>query len=156
MTRYLFALLLSAAVVSSALAADPQHGGGGGGQGPAGPQGPQGPQGLPGLPGAQGEQGPQGIPGLGLQGPQGQQGYNGLNGRDGFNGALAAALSMPVWLESHENFAISGGFGFDQYSPAFGVTGVMRLDHHWSAFAGAAVDTTYGTWAGKVGGRVGW
>ena len=78
----------------------------------------------------------------------------GLDARNG--AALAAAMSMPVWLERHENFAVSGGVGFDQYTPAFGVTVVGRINQNWSAFGGAAVDTQYGTWAGKVGGRVGW
>lgn len=93
----------------------------------------------------------------GVAGMQGPQGVPGLNGNNGFqSGALAAAMSMPVWLERQENFAVAGGFGFDQYTPAFGVTVVGRINQHWSAFGGAAVDTQYGTWAGKVGGRVGW
>ena len=120
-----------------AFAGEPSHNGPPGPPGKTGPQGPAGPQGPMGLPGMDGQQGIPGMPGVaGAQGPQGVPGLDARNGA-----ALAAAMSMPVWLERQENFAVSGGFGFDQYTPAFG---------------GAAVDTQYGTWAGKVGGRVGW
>jgi hypothetical protein len=63
---------------------------------------------------------------------------------------------MPVWLENHEKFAISGGIGFaDSGDAAFGVTGVMRLDKNTAAFGGVAVGED-GKAAGKVGVRVGW
>jgi hypothetical protein len=69
--------------------------------------------------------------------------------------ALAAALSVPVWLETGENFAISGGMGFSDGEGAFGATGLMRFDKNVSGFAGGAlVDDD--TWAGKAGVRVGW
>jgi hypothetical protein len=69
--------------------------------------------------------------------------------------ALAAALSNPIWLETGENFAISGGVGFSDGSGAFGATGLMRFDRNVSGFAGGAlVDDD--TWAGKAGVRVGW
>ena len=49
---------------------------------------------------------------------------------------------MPVWLENHENYAISGGLGFDQFGMAFGATGLMRLNQHMSVFVGGAIATS--------------
>ena len=71
--------------------------------------------------------------------------------------ALAAALSNPIWLETGEHFALSGGLGFADGATAIGATGLMRFDKHWSGFAGGAVSTDdTSNWAGKAGVRVGW
>jgi hypothetical protein len=144
-----------------------------------GPQGIPGPQGLPGLPGLPGPQGPigprgytgpqglTGLPGLdgapgqiGPAGPAGLPGAPGLNGRDGrdaYGGAsLAAALAIPAWLETRENFSLSGGLGFDPNRISFGATGIMRLSGSVAGFGGFAVEPQSGAWAGKVGARVGW
>jgi hypothetical protein len=61
-----------------------------------------------------------------------------------------------VWLETHENFAISGGLGFANDDVAFGVTGVMRLGRNVSGYGGLAMIPSGNIWAGKVGARVGW
>ena len=69
--------------------------------------------------------------------------------------AIGAALSLPVWLEKQENFAISGGVGFsDDGTTALGMTGIMCLEKNVSGFAGIATDGE--NWAGKAGVRVGW
>jgi hypothetical protein len=69
--------------------------------------------------------------------------------------AIGAALSLPVWLEKHENFAISGGVGYSHGgASAFGFNGAMRFDKNVSGFAGIASDGN--TWAGKAGMRIGW
>jgi hypothetical protein len=138
-------------------------------QGPAGATGatgPQGPQGVAGATGATGPQGPAGA--MGATGPQGPQGVAGATGATGAQGpagkdfdqgkanALAAALSLPIWLENQEKYAISGGIGFsDDGDAAFGISGVMRLDKNTAAFGGVAVGED-GRWAGKAGVRVGW
>lgn len=71
--------------------------------------------------------------------------------------ALNAALSLPGWLEKGENFSITGGVGFsDGGETAVGATGIVRIDGGTSAFAGGAVSTEGGAWAGKAGVRVGW
>jgi hypothetical protein len=93
----------------------------------------------------------------GDKGDKGEKGDNGKNAEIDSSLALSAALSLPVWLEAHENVAISGGFGFsDGGEVAFGATGVVRLDRGVSGFAGGAVSTDGGYWAGKAGVRVGW
>jgi hypothetical protein len=100
----------------------------------------------------------------GIQGVAGSPGAQGQAGPPGFgsSAALASALAMPVWLESRENFAISGGLGFDQFGMGFGATGVMRLNQNLSVFLGGAIVPSTQTfsgrseWGGKVGGRVGW
>jgi hypothetical protein len=121
-------------------------------RGPIGPAGPQGLTGLPGLDGAPGQIGPVGPAGL-----PGAPGIQGLQGRDGYGSAsLAAALSIPAWLETRENFSLSGGFGFDPNRVSFGATGIMRLSGSVAGFAGFAIEPQSGQWAGKVGARVGW
>jgi len=152
-------------------------------QGPAGPAGPTGATGAPGAPGAAGVPGAAGTPGapgaagVGLPGPPGQPGQAGAPGAPGATGpmgpqgpagvvdafrlgeiaALNSALSMPVWLERGERFAIGGGVGFAQGgASALGLTGVMRLTPNTAGFAGIAVTPDSGMWAGKVGGRIGW
>ncbi len=71
--------------------------------------------------------------------------------------ALNAALSLPAWLETNENFSLTGGVGFsDGGETSLGVTGIARIEGSVSGFAGAAVSTDGGTWAGKAGVRVGW
>ncbi|MEQ1652210.1 MAG: hypothetical protein ABL897_06970 [Hyphomicrobium sp.] len=135
--------------------------------GPPGPAGPPGPQGNPGAQGPQGPAGPQGA--AGIQGPSGPQGAQGPVGPAGANGAagqdfdadetlaLNAAISLPSWLENHESYSLSGGLGFSEGGEtAVGVTGIMRLQGSTAGFAGGAVSTEGGTWAGKVGVRVGW
>lgn len=70
--------------------------------------------------------------------------------------AVASALSMPVWLEHGENFALSGGLGFSDDAAALGVTGVLRIGKGLSGFAGGAVSTEHtDVWAGKIGIRAG-
>jgi hypothetical protein len=113
--------------------------------------GQPGPPGPPGADGAQGEPGEQGPPGP--PGPAGRDGAAGIDAGD--IEALSAAMSMPAWLETDENYSISGGVGFSEGgSTAFGATGVVRIDKNISGFVGFAV-TDQGTWAGKVGARVG-
>lgn len=147
--------------------------------GPAGPQGPAGPAGPQGAQGPQGEQGIQGVQGevgpAGPAGPQGEQGVAGVDGKDGKDGkdgingtngrdfdmgnalAISAALSVPVWLGDSEKVRISGGLGFsDGGDTAIGVTGIVRLDKNLAGFAGAALDTNGGNFAGKVGVSYGW
>jgi hypothetical protein len=71
--------------------------------------------------------------------------------------ALSAALSNPVWLESGERFAVSGGLGFADGASAFGATGLVRIEKGISAYGGGAVSTEDSdVWAGKAGLRVGW
>jgi hypothetical protein len=70
--------------------------------------------------------------------------------------ALNAALSLPAWLETNENQSLTGGVGFSAGGAALGVTGIRRLDGSISGFAGAAVSTEGGNWAGKAGLRIGW
>lgn len=141
---------------------------------PAGPQGPQGEKGDTGDQGPQGEQGvagPQGDKGdtgaTGEAGTQGLAGIDGKNGKDGINGrdgrdfdsadtlALSAALSPPVWLGDNERVRISTGVGFTEGAAAVGATGVVRIDGALAGFAGAAVSTETGAWAGKAGISVG-
>jgi hypothetical protein len=169
---------LAALLASGAAMADnPQCGQGNqppcaGAQGPPGPAGPAGPKGDPGEPGAPG------APGESIVGPAGKDGIDGKDGRDGVDGkdgaagvagkdgtnfnasealALSAALSMPAWLETHENFRVSGGLGFSEGGEtAVGATGVVRLDKNLAGFGGAAVNTNGGNWAGKAGLSVGW
>ena len=144
--------------------------------GPAGPQGPQGPQGEKGdigVQGPQGDVGPQGVAGdqgpkgdkgdtgatgaQGIAGKNGTNGVNGLNGRDGRNFdsddtlALSAALSPPVWLGDKETVRVSVGTGFNEGAAAVGAAGVVRIDGALAGFAGAAVSTETGAWAGKAG-----
>lgn len=71
--------------------------------------------------------------------------------------AISAALSTPVWLETGERFAVSGGLGFSgDGDTAFGGTALMRIDGGLSAFAGGAVSTNHSDlWSGKVGVRAG-
>jgi hypothetical protein len=124
--------------------------------GPQGIPGPQGPRGLPGLNGLDGINGLNGVDGApGAPGERGPRGYPGLNAYDNGIGALAAGLSIPAWLETRENYSVSGGFGFDPNHVSFGATGIMRLSGSVAGFAGVAV-TDNGLWAGKVGARVGW
>jgi hypothetical protein len=89
----------------------------------------------------------------------GKDGKNGLNGSDADISkamAVSAALSVPVWLESGERFAVSGGLGFTEDETAVGATGIVRLDKNWSAFAGGAMSTEDSkAWAGRAGARVG-
>jgi hypothetical protein len=151
-------------------------------QGAQGPKGDTGAQGQPGVTGATGAAGAVGAKGdkgdtgaqgpQGVQGPQGPQGVPGLNGidaatalalaqrafeiRQAQSNALASALSIPIWLEPLENYSISGGVGFNGTTTAFGMTGLMRLNNHISAFAGGAVLSDGSQWSGKVGARVGW
>ena len=124
---------------------------------------PQNCEANPDQPFCSGQPGPPGPPGAdGAQGEPGEQGPPGPAGRDGAAGiepgdleALSAAMSMPAWLETDENYSISGGVGFSEGgSTAFGATGVVRIDKNISGFVGFAV-TDQGTWAGKVGARVG-
>lgn len=64
-------------------------------------------------------------------------------------------MAMPAWLETGENYSISGGLGFSEGgSVAVGATGVVRIDDGVSGFVGFAV-TDQGTWSGKVGARIG-
>jgi hypothetical protein len=89
-------------------------------------------------------------------GKDGAQGPAGKDFDQGKANALGAALSMPVWLETQEKFAISGGIGFsDDGDAAAGISGVRRLDKNTAAFGGVAVGED-GRWAGKAGVRVGW
>lgn len=128
----------------------------------SGQPGPPGPPGDPGQPGPPGPQGPPGADGAqGEPGEPGPRGLPGPAGRDaagidsGDLEALGAAMSMPAWLETDENYSISGGVGFaESGSTAVGVTGVVRIDKGTSGFVGFAV-TDQGTWAGKVGARIG-
>ncbi len=142
---------------TGALADNPQCGQGNqppcvGTQGPPGPAGPQG------EPGAQGPAGESTIGAAGQNGQNGQNGADGIAGKDGSDfdaaGALAlsAALSMPAWLETHENFRVSGGLGFSEGGEtAVGATGVVRIDKNLAGFGGAAVNTNGDNWAGKAG-----
>ena len=154
-----------------------------GATGAAGPQGIQGVPGATGPAGATGATGPQGV--AGAQGATGATGPKGATGATGATGAslsasdiraiqnnaqrfasgstaLASALALPIWLETKENFAISGGFGFDNRSAAFGMKGIMRLNTNVSVFGGVSVlpaSQSYRgqtEWAGQVGGRIGW
>ncbi len=71
--------------------------------------------------------------------------------------ALNSALSLPVWLETNENFSLSGGLGFSEGGEtALGVTGIVRIEKSVSGFVGGAWSTDGGAWAGKAGVRVGW
>jgi len=71
--------------------------------------------------------------------------------------ALSAALSIPAWLETDEKVRVSGGLGFTQGGEtAVGATTVVRLNKNWAGFAGGAVSTNGGNWAGKAGVSVGW
>lgn len=126
--------------------------------GPAGPAGPQGPQGI------QGPQGPAGATGpAGPQGPAGPPGpglspttINNFTIAVDRSLALSLALSQPVWLETHENFAVSGGFGYTNDQAAFGFTGVMRLSRNLSGYGGIAVLPYGGVgWGSKAGLRFG-
>jgi hypothetical protein len=71
-------------------------------------------------------------------------------------------LALPIWLETHENFAVSGGFGFDNRSAAFGMKGIARINRNISVFVGGSIMPASETfsghteWAGQVGGRIGW
>jgi hypothetical protein len=147
--RLLLALVGSIALTMGAVAQEPQNC-------EANPNQPfcsgqPGPPGPPGADGAQGEPGEQGPPGP--PGPAGRDGAAGIDAGD--IEALSAAMSMPAWLETDENYSISGGVGFSEGgSTAFGATGVVRIDKNISGFVGFAV-TDQGTWAGKVGARVG-
>ena len=169
MNKLLAALAVSIALTTGAIAepqnceANPDQPFCSGQPGPPGPPGEQGPPGQDGQPGPPGPQGPPGADGAqGEPGEQGPPGPPGLAGRDGAAGidagdieALSAAMSMPAWLETDENYSISGGVGFSEGgSTAFGATGVVRIDKNISGFVGFAV-TDQGTWAGKVGARVG-
>lgn len=136
---------------------------GGGQPGPPGPQGEPGEPGPPGPKGDKGDPGPQGPKGdTGDAGPQGLPGADGKDGSIADIGvdpdtlALSAALSLPAWLETDENYSISGGFGFSEGgAAAIGVTGIARIDGSVSAFAGFAVNEN-GDWVGRAGARVGW
>lgn len=109
----------------------------------------------------------------GETGPAGEAGAAGIAGKDGVDGkdavggitvddldesmAVGAAMSMPVWLEPSENFAVSGGLGFSEGgATAIGATGVARIDKSISAFVGGAVSTNGQHWVGKAGVRIGW
>jgi hypothetical protein len=140
---------------------DPNGTGGGaipcaqqGPQGPSGPAGPQGPAGATGATGATGPQGPAGPAGS----PGVSYGYVNQSIADSVNRsvAVATALSQPVWLEAHENFALSGGFGFSDNQAAFGATGVMRFSRGLAGYGGLSVSTNGGYWGGKAGLRLGW
>lgn len=134
-----------------------------GAQGPQGEQGvagPQGDKGDTGATGATGEAGAQGVAGKdGVDGKDGKNGINGLNGKD-FDSAdalaLSAALSPPVWLGDSERVRISTGVGFTDGAAAVGATGVVRIDGALAGFAGAAVSTETGAWAGRAGFSYGW
>lgn len=148
MKKLLAALAVSIALASGAIA-EPQNCAanpdqpfcGGGEPGPPGPQGPPGADGAQGEPGEQGPPGPAGRDAAGID--------------TGDLEALSAAMSMPAWLETDENYSISGGVGFSEGgSTAFGATGVVRIDKNISGFVGFAV-TDQGTLAGKVGARIG-
>lgn len=137
-----------------------------GATGPAGPAGPTGPIGPAGADGAPGEKGDKGDPGVaGLDGKDGKDGIDGKDGKDGRDGrdfdldeslAITAALGMPAWLESGENFSLTGGIGFANGESALGVNGIMRIQGGVSGFAGGAVSDGGGNWAGKAGVRIGW
>lgn len=151
MKKLLAALAVSIALTSGAIAesqnceANPSQPFCGGGE-----PGPPGPQGPPGANGAQGEPGEQGPPG-----PPGPAGRDAAGIDTGDLEALGAAMSMPAWLETDENYSISGGVGFSEGgSTALGATGVVRIDKNIAGFVGFAV-TDQGTWAGKVGARIG-
>lgn len=71
--------------------------------------------------------------------------------------ALSSALSLPAWLESNENYALTGGVGFsDGGETALGVTGIVRIEGSVSGFVGGAISSDGNNWAGKAGVRVGW
>ena len=71
--------------------------------------------------------------------------------------ALSAALTLPAWLETGENFSLTGGIGFSAGGEtSLGVTGIARIQGNVSGFVGGAVSSDGGTWAGKAGVRVGW
>ena len=151
MKKLLAALAVSIALTTGAIAepqnceANPDQPFCSGQPGPPGPPGEQGPPGQDGQPGPPGPQGP--------PGPAGRDGAARIDAGD--IEALSAAMSMPAWLETDENYSISGGVGFSEGgSTAFGATGVVRIDKNISGFVGFAV-TDQGTWAGKVGARVG-
>jgi len=131
---------------------------------PAGPQGPAGQDGKDGadstVPGPQGAAGVDGKDGQdGIAGKDGKDGINGRDGRD-FDSAdalaLSAALSPPVWLGDNERVRISTGVGFTEGAAAVGATGVVRIDGALAGFAGGAVSTETGAWAGKAGFSYGW
>lgn len=134
-----------------------------GDKGDKGDPGANGKDGLPGPQGAAGQtgpQGPQGVAGdVGPKGGKGDTGAQGLPGKDANvdkSLALGIALGAPVWLETKENFAISGSVGLYEDRSAFSVGGVARIQGGLSINGAVGIADDGKTVAGRVGARMGW
>jgi hypothetical protein len=114
--------------------------------------------------GTDGTNGVDGAPGLdgapGADGAAGAQGPAGPAGRDfEFDKALAlsTAASTPIWLQQNQNFAVSGGLGFNENEVAFGGNAVARIPGTpLSAFGGGAVSSDGKSWVVRSGFHAGW
>lgn len=95
---------------------------------------------------------------------QGEDGADGADGKDGLNGrdadpsglAIMAAMSNPIWLETNEAVAFSGGWGTFDGHHAIAGTIVFRLDQAWSVNGSLGTDFGRDAWAARAGLRAGW
>jgi hypothetical protein len=137
--------------------------------GPAGPKGDKGDKGDPGIAGATGATGAQGAAGAtgpagptGPTGPAGPQGERGLQGIPGNNVdanlgiAIGIAMSTPIWLETHERFAVAGSWATFEGENAFGVAGAVRIDRGLSLNGAVGIGETGRQIGTRLGVRMGW
>jgi hypothetical protein len=131
----------------------------GGGKNDVG-EGCKGEKGDPGEKGEKGEKGEPGSPGApGEKGAKGDQGIQGIPGKDAIAdkaAALGIALGGPIWLESRENFAISGNVGLYEDRSAFAIGGVMRIQGGLSVNGAVGLVDDGKTAGGRLGVRYGW
>ena len=65
-------------------------------------------------------------------------------------------MSGPIWLETKENFAISGNVGMYEDRSAFAFTGVARIQGGLSVNGTLGIADDGKTLGGRAGVRYGW
>lgn len=70
--------------------------------------------------------------------------------------AIANALSGATWLQSNEDFAVTGSWGYFDGEGALAFSAAARMDHNWSASWALGIAPEGGQVGARAGVRFGW
>lgn len=70
--------------------------------------------------------------------------------------AIANALSGATWLQSNEDFAVTGSWGYFDGEGALAFSAAARVDHNWSASWALGIAPEGGQVGARAGVRFGW